>query len=107
MSQENAGTSVEIMGKMYHVKCPETEFDSLRQAASYIEDHVRKMRENGVLSAEKAIIITALNVVHQLLKLQHEKNEHVDRVNQRLLTLHEKVEEALFQAAQMELSSAE
>jgi cell division protein ZapA len=107
MNKELPDTSVEILGKSYQIKCPESEVTSLRRAAEYLESNMRLMREAGVLSADKVAVITALNVIHQLQIAEQQKNHYIQSVNQRLLELQGRVEQALAQTAQMELQSAE
>lgn len=99
--------TVEILGKSYQIKCPESEVNSLKRAADYLENTMRAMREAGVLSLDKVAIITALNVIHQWQTLEQQKHHYVQSVNQRLLDLQSRVEHALAQTAQMELQSAE
>ena len=98
-----AGTSVEIFGKVYHIKCPEEEVNALQRAALYLEEKMRLMRESGVLSADRVAIITALNVVHQLFMLEQQKNQYAQSMNQRLQALQRKVENALTRHPQLEL----
>lgn len=107
MSDDAVGASVEIMGKTYQIKCLETEVKSLQRAAQYLEEKMRMMRETGILSIDRIAIITALNIVHQLLMVEQQKNHHFQSINQRLHDLQAKVEEALAQSAQMELETAE
>jgi cell division protein ZapA len=107
MSDETIGTSVQIMGKTYQIKCPQTEVNSLQRAAQYLEEKMRVMRDAGTLSADRVAIITALNIVHQLLMVEQQKNHHFQSINQRLHDLQTKVEQALAQNAQMELEPAD
>lgn len=107
MSNEVSGTTIEIMGKAYHIKCPETEVNALQQAAQYLEEKMRIMRDAGVMNIDRAAVITALNVVHQLLSLEQQKNTHFQKINQRLSDLQHKVERVLSQSAQLELHPAE
>ena len=107
MSIETPHTSIEIMGKIYQIKCPEDEVPALRRAAEYLQEKMRHMRETGVLSIDRVAVITALNIVHQLLTVEQHKNQYAQTVNQRLLDLQAKVDLALAQSAQMELQSAE
>jgi cell division protein ZapA len=95
MKDAAANTSVEIMGKTYQIKCPAAETHFLQQAAQYLEEKMRLMREAGVLSLDRIAIITALNVAHQLLLLEQQKNQHLQRINVRLNDLQNKVEQAL------------
>lgn len=107
MSEDTIGTSVDIMGKTYHIKCPQGEVDSLQRAAEYLEEKMRMMREAGILSVDRVAIITALNIVHQLLMVEQQKNSHFQSINQRLNDLQTKIEQALAQSTQMELETAE
>lgn len=107
MSKELLDTSIQIMGKVYQIKCPEAEVSALHKAAQYLEEKMHMMREAGVVSLDRVAIITALNVVHQLFTVERQKNHHSQSINQRLMDLQSKVEHALAQTAQMELQSAE
>lgn len=107
MSHDVKDASIKIMDKVYQIKCPESEINSLQQAAQYLEEKMRVMRDAGVLSADRIAIITALNIVHQLLTLEQQKNITFQSINQRLQSLQSKVESALAQTAQLELQSAD
>ncbi len=102
MSNEITDTSVEIMGKIYHIKCPEEEVSSLRRAADYLQEQMRNMRDTGVLSVDRMAVITALNIVHQLLSLQQSKNQDLQLINERIFALQNKVEEAIADSAHLE-----
>lgn len=107
MNDDVLGTSIEIMGKQYQIKCPETEVNGLHRAAQYLEEKMRIIRDAGVMNIDRAAVITALNVVHQLLNLEQQKNTQAQKVNQRLNELQHKVERALSHNLQMELDPAE
>lgn len=104
---ETSDTSIEIMGKIYQIKCPTKEIDSLTRSAEYLEEKMRKMRESGVTGPDRLAVITALNVVHQLLTLEQQKNNHFNALSQKLSALQNKVEDALAQKVQWELSTEE
>ncbi len=94
---DTTDTSIEIMGKAYQIKCPTSEVNSLQRAAQYLEEKMREVRASGVLNFDRVAIITALNVAHQLLTLEQQKNQHAQVINQRLIKLQNKVESALVQ----------
>lgn len=100
-------TAIEIMGKTYQISCPESEINSLQCAAQYLEEKMRLMRESGILSFDRIVIITALNITHQLLMLEQKKNERTQVINQRLTELKNKIESALAHSMPMELQSAD
>ncbi len=88
-------TSIEILGKNYQINCPATEINALQRSAQYLEEKMRLMRESGVVNIDKVAIITALNIVHQLMMLEQQKNQQMEILNQRLASLQSKVESAL------------
>ena len=81
--------------KRIKLSAQETEVTALQRAAQYLEEKMRLIRESGVLSLDRVAIITALNVAHQLLALEQQKNQHAHMINQRLIELQTKVENAL------------
>ena len=107
MSKEHSDTSIEIMGKIYQIKCSEEEVPSLRRAADYLQDKMRHMRDMGVLSVDRVAVITALNIVHQLLSFEQNKTQDLQLINQRISTLENKVAQALVNSAQLEFQSAD
>ncbi len=107
MNEEMVNMEVEIMGKTYQIKCPEAEAHSLKNSAQYLEEKMRDMRDNGnVLSIDRLAVITALNVVHQLLTLEHQKLVQGQSLKQRISHIQSRIETALAKNAQMELESA-
>jgi cell division protein ZapA len=104
---ETKDASVEILGRVYQIKCPATEETSLQRAAQYLEEKMRHTREAGALSMDRIAIVTALNVVHQLLTLEQQKNHHFQLINQRLHQLQNKVEQALAYHEQLEFQPAD
>jgi len=107
MSQETTGTSVEIMGKSYQIKCPEEEINSLHRAAKYLEEKMLLLRESGVFSLDRMAVITALNVVHQLLTLEQQRKLDVQMLNQRIHILHSKLDIALAETKQLEFAESD
>jgi cell division protein ZapA (FtsZ GTPase activity inhibitor) len=59
------------------------------------------------LGLDKIAIITALNVVHQLLMLEQQKNQHTQVLTRRLTELDHQIENALACPTQMERESEE
>ena len=106
MTNDMTDTSIEIMGKTYQIKCPAAEINALQRAAQYLEEKMRLIRESGILHLDRVAIITALNVAHQLLTIEQQKNQYAHMVNQRLTELKVKVENALTHNTDMELQAA-
>jgi len=100
--------SIEIMGKTYQIKCPETEVDSLKKAARLLEEKMDNLRDHGsTLSTDKIAVIASLNLAHQIFLLEQTNYQATQTIHERLQDLHRKVDAALAENAQMELASAE
>lgn len=102
MTNKSVETIIEILGKPYQIKCPESEIDSLQTAARYLEDKMQEVQKSGVAQLEKIAIIAALNIVYQLLNFETIKQDALETINQRLSDLHQKVEHALMPGEQLE-----
>lgn len=89
-------TTIEILGKMYPVRCAAEEVASLQQAASLLNQKMSEVQESGkAINLERIAIITALNMAHQLLQTDQLKSNVMQKINQRLIHLQNKVESAL------------
>ena len=98
-------TTIEIMGKTYQIKCPEHELPALQRSAQYLEEKMRTMRDAGTVNADRLAVITALNVVHQLLDVEQQKNHYFQMITEKVEELYSRVEEALNEHADLELAS--
>ncbi len=108
MIKATVDTSVEVLGKTYNVKCPEHEVGALQHAAQFLEEQMRVLRESGhVLSSDKIIVTTALNIAHQLLVLEHKFIKQNQDTEERLTLLNAKLESALANSARREINASE
>lgn len=108
MTIEITGTTVEVLGKKFQVKCPEDDVTSLHQAAEFLQDKMNEIRATTyLLSIDRIAVIAALNIAHQLLELQNEKLTAAEKINGRLRDLINKMDNMLAASAQLELSSAD
>lgn len=104
MKEKTINATIEILGKLYPVRCLESEVDSLQQAAQFLNQQMELVQESGkVINLERIAIITALNITHQYLELDREKVDLVDRINLRIKQLQEKLEDATTRTLQTEL----
>jgi cell division protein ZapA len=59
---------ITILGKEYHIVCPQDERDGLMEAARQLESKMDEIRDSGrVFGAERIAVMAALNVTHELL----------------------------------------
>lgn len=104
MTDKIVTTNIEILGKLYPVRCSETEVDSLQKAAKLLNQKMSEVQELGkAINLERIAIITALNMANQLLQADNQKSSLMQKINQRLLQIQNKVDTALNDAEGMEL----
>ncbi len=80
---------ITILGKEYHIVCPQDEKDGLLEAARQLETKMDEIRDSGrVFGAERIAVMAALNVTHELLLSGKNKDTELtiepgmqDRVN--------------------------
>ncbi|OQY49475.1 MAG: cell division protein ZapA [Candidatus Parabeggiatoa sp. nov. 2] len=96
----NRGPSVpvnlRILDKDYVVACPEEERDTLVASAQFLNDRVQEVREGGkVVSTERIVVISALNIVHEYLQYKQQKADEIYTLNSEIMRLQEKIDLAL------------
>ncbi len=67
MSEANV-ISLILLGKEYQIKCQQENIAELRACAQYLETKLcDTQNSNKILNIEKLVVITALNLAHELL----------------------------------------
>ena len=62
--------TVNILGKDYNISCPEEEKSDLLASASYVDEKMREIKQRGsTMGADRIAVLSALNIAHELLKL--------------------------------------
>jgi len=96
MSKPTSAVAIEILDKEYMVSCPEEEREDLLASARYLDRRLRETRDGGkVLGTERVAVVTALNIVHELLKEQSERERLERVVKERVRRLEDKLDIAL------------
>jgi len=104
MTEKTINTTIEILGKYYPVKCMESELKSLQQAADYLNSEMKQVQESGkAINLERIAIITALNMANQLLQVDQQKSGLMNKINQRIAQLQDKLDGAINKTLQTEL----
>lgn len=89
---------ITILGKEYHIVCPQDEQEGLLEAARQLEAKMDEIRDSGrVFGAERIAVMAALNVTHELLQsgkskaqdlaLEPELRERVSSLQDRIDTV--------------------
>ncbi|HEX7045435.1 MAG TPA: cell division protein ZapA [Burkholderiales bacterium] len=95
MKETNEGVPVVIMGKEFRVACPEHQRESLIAAAAYLDRKLREVQSTGkVIGTERAAIMAALNISHELLELR-QNGGLSENATQKVRLLRNKIDAAL------------
>jgi cell division protein ZapA len=104
--------SVKILDREYQVACPEEQQGELVVSAKYLDKQMRSIRESGkVIGLERIAVMAALNISHELL--QASESVSAPTASPRtpsaaqdgaVKQLNSKLDEALYQLRQMEIS---
>lgn len=96
--EQNNAVLIQVMGKEYQIACPADEVVALKNAAAYLDNQMRKIRESGkVVGLERIAVMAALNISHELQNPDNKgglspeaADDHVSRINKKLdKALHE------------------
>ena len=83
-ADNSRGICVEIMGKQHQFACPADQEEGLKLAATNLDVMYRDIKQqSGIASNERALLVAALNLSHQLLTA----NDKLDSCQQKLTTL--------------------
>ena len=103
MNTKTVSSTIEILGKLYPIRCTETELPSLLEAAQYLNQRMLEVQESGkVINLERIAIITALNIANQLLQGDQQKNSVMSKINHRIAMLQDKLDSAINHKEQAE-----
>ena len=96
--------SIDILDKSYQVACEPEQEAELKQAANDLDDQMRAIRSTGkVIGLERVAIMAALNLSHQVLVIKS-GGQPEDPLEEQLKTITSRIDEALFQLRQFEIS---
>ena len=96
--------SIDILDKSYQVACEPEQEAELKQAANDLDDQMRAIRYTGnVIGLERVAIMAALNLSHQVLVMKS-GGQPEDPLEEQLKTITSRIDEALFQLRQFEIS---
>lgn len=104
MSNNIINVTITLLGKPFVIKCAESEAESLQAAADLLDSKMSEVQDSGkTINFERIAVITALNIAHQYLQFDNQKNGFIYKINQRIAELHDKIESALNKPLETEL----
>lgn len=96
--------SVRILEKEYVVSCPLDERSGLLDSAELLNARLRDIRESGkVVGLDRMAVIAALNLAHDLIKLQQQEQDLEKAAGQRVRAMRERIDSELARHKQLEL----
>ena len=96
MSDKVVPVVIDILGKEYTIACPLSERDELLRSAGQLRERLQRIREGGrVMGAERMMVITALNLLHDLKQQEHRQSEMQRAVEYDIQRLEEKLGSAI------------
>lgn len=96
MAAQLEPVTVRILDREYRVMCAPEERRSLMEAALYLDQQMREIRDSGkVMAVEKIAVMCALNLADEVLKNRQGQLERREKVDQRIRELAGRLERAL------------
>src|SRR5262245_35678656 len=88
--------TIKLLDREYQIKCQPGKNAELQEAANYLSAKMRENQEEGkFINPDKVFMITALNIVNELISLKKQKTCYLDTMNQRISSLQKKIDQAL------------
>ena len=99
---------VKILDKTYQVKCPADKVQELQDAAVYVDEQMREIRNLGkVTGTDRIAVIAALNIAYELLSSGKSDNHNLDRIAKGIQEMQTKIEKVLVQQESLEFLDTE
>lgn len=88
--------NVTIMGRQFHISCPNEEREELLLAVSYLDKKMIEIKQEAkVVGSERIAIIAALSIAHELLMLRNEGGFDMNKFKRRIELMEEKLDNVL------------
>lgn len=95
--------AVKILGKEFQVNCPEGHESDLLEAACELDRRMTEIRRHGrVIGVERIAVMTALNLMYDLLQLKQSHHTEQLQTEQSLQNTLFKLEQAIHQVKRSE-----
>ncbi|MDT8383701.1 MAG: cell division protein ZapA [Gammaproteobacteria bacterium] len=101
---QSKAISIRVLEKEYQVSCPANEEAALMASARLLDEKMREIRSaRKMVGTDRVAVMAALNLAHDLLRLQSGDGADESNVNGKLRSLQSKVEAAITRSRQLEL----
>ncbi|TAN48439.1 MAG: cell division protein ZapA [Methylococcaceae bacterium] len=100
---DTAQVKVMILGKEYYIACQKDEKDDLLDAARYLDEKMRHIRNHSQISGmDKIAVMAALNIAHELTQAQsqsHGSLEHAQALTGQVQAMQQRIDQTLAAAS--------
>lgn len=84
---------VTLIGKTFSIKCTINQVQALEESVQFLQQRLSAMRDpNTDANLERLLVITALNLVNEILHTDEEASPNIVAINQRISSLAHKIE---------------
>src|SRR3954462_2835196 len=96
MTEAAKTVEVQLLGRTYRVACEDNEREALMRAVAYLDGKMNEIRRAGkVMGAERIAVMAALNVAHELRRLDLRAGFDVRQAKRRLSAIESRLDEAI------------
>ncbi|MCP3680138.1 MAG: cell division protein ZapA [Gammaproteobacteria bacterium] len=96
MTIENR-VDIRLLDRQFQIKCSAETRRGLEQAAQYLDQRMRKISDGApMVSVERIAVITALNIVYDLLFAEDRNQQLSEEVINRIESMHQRIDRALY-----------
>lgn len=96
MSEKSIPVAVKIMEKEYKIACPEGEHESLLASATLLNEKMHEIKTKGaIIGAEKIAVMAAINLAHDLIRMNNQATTVDSSVANRLVDLKSSIDATL------------
>lgn len=104
MTMAEQGVCVRILDKEFRIACPPDQETALREAARYLDQQMRRVRQTGkVVGLDRIATMAALNITNELLISKKKPAEMEEAISARLQMLQDKIDGVLEQPTKEEV----
>lgn len=101
---ETEAVTIRVLDKEYQVACPVDEREALLDSARFLDGKMREIRDHRkMVGTDRVAVMAALNIAHDLLLCESEKNGEGPGTKTKIRSLQAKVEAAISRGRQLEL----
>ncbi len=105
---KTVNTTIDILGKTYSIRCLESELELLKKAGDILSRKMAEVQASGkAINLERIAIITALIITRQFLMQEQQKDSLLEKVNQHITRIQDKLDQTINGLPQIELAYTE